>query len=159
MYEIEQLQRTGSAIVGYRLICGRSKNDPTLDIFKEFEKEVEKLRKSGIVIAKIARKVDNVWVTLNGGWWHEFEFRIIPAEYITPNVNLIIKEKYRIITKIPATVRKELNNAVKNGILIHFKKDGIIPECYCFIGYEREAKNKLTSNGISDYENLKKVLI
>jgi hypothetical protein len=48
-----------------------------------------------------------------------------------PNVAQIRAQATRIIKgKIPASVRKELNNGVRLGLLGHLKKDGLKPEVY-----------------------------
>lgn len=48
-----------------------------------------------------------------------------------PNVIQIRAIAYRVIRgKIPAEVRKELNQAVKNKELGHLKKNGLLPEIY-----------------------------
>ncbi len=70
------------------------------------------------------------------------------------------KEKYRLIRgSIPRCVRTELNKAVKNGILGHFKKDGLVPECYYFISFENEARNAITNKAMESIENIAKVLV
>jgi hypothetical protein len=48
-----------------------------------------------------------------------------------PNVSDILCRSSRIIKgRVPASVRKELNAAVKAGVLGHLKKDGLKPEIY-----------------------------
>jgi len=46
------------------------------------------------------------------------------------NVQLVLQERFRVVHKLPASVRKALNAAVKDGRLGHMKKDGIKPEVY-----------------------------
>ena len=47
------------------------------------------------------------------------------------NVRMVRDDRYRLIQgRVPASVRKALNNAVKQGILGHLKKDGLMPEAY-----------------------------
>jgi hypothetical protein len=56
------------------------------------------------------------------------------------NVDLIKKEGVRVIVgRVPAFVRKELSQGVKNGELTHFKKEGQLHEMYCARGRESEA--------------------
>lgn len=48
-----------------------------------------------------------------------------------PNVEQILCQASRVICgRVPLQVRKELNAAVKAGILGHLKKDGLKPEIY-----------------------------
>jgi len=46
------------------------------------------------------------------------------------NVQMVRDERVRVVYKLPASVRKALNQAVKNGTLGHLKKDGVMPEVY-----------------------------
>lgn len=46
------------------------------------------------------------------------------------NVLMIRNERFRLVHKLPASVRKALNAAVKSGVLGHLKKDGVKPEAY-----------------------------
>lgn len=46
------------------------------------------------------------------------------------NVQLVLQERFRVVHKLPASVRKALNAAVKDGRLGHMKKDGVKPEVY-----------------------------
>lgn len=46
------------------------------------------------------------------------------------NVQMVRQERFREISKLPASVRKALNAAVKDGRLGHMPKDGIKPEVY-----------------------------
>lgn len=47
------------------------------------------------------------------------------------NVMMVLFERVRVIEgRTPATVRKALNAAVKEGRLGHMKKDGLKPEVY-----------------------------
>ena len=46
------------------------------------------------------------------------------------NVQLVLQERFRVVHKLPAAVRKALNAAVKSGMLGHLKKDGVKPEVY-----------------------------
>ncbi len=47
------------------------------------------------------------------------------------NVQLVLVNRFELATcKIPASVRRALNQAVKDGILGHIKKDGHKPEAY-----------------------------
>lgn len=48
-----------------------------------------------------------------------------------PNVEMIRAEGFRIIHgRIPAQVRKELQEGVRKGELGHLKKDGLLPEVF-----------------------------
>jgi|SRR5579859_2716145 len=52
-------------------------------------------------------------------------------ENFGPNVTQILCSATRIVRgKIPAQVRKELNAAVKAGVLGHLKKNGLKPEVF-----------------------------
>lgn len=113
-----------------------------------------------MIIAKIPCKVDNSWATKSEGWWDEWEYRIIDEKLLTPNVKLICQEKYRLIkNKIPSAVKKELQQAVKNGILFHIKKDGVCEECYYFLGYENLAINAVYVDAENALNALKNVLV
>lgn len=47
------------------------------------------------------------------------------------NVQMVRDQRYRmVINRLPADVRKALNEAVRSGLLGHMKKDGHKPECY-----------------------------
>jgi hypothetical protein len=46
------------------------------------------------------------------------------------NVLQVLENRFSVITKIPSKARKDLNDAVKKGVLGHIKKDGISPEVY-----------------------------
>jgi hypothetical protein len=46
------------------------------------------------------------------------------------NVYMVQLEGVRIVGKMPAQVRKDLNQAVKNGELGHIKRKGLRPEAY-----------------------------
>lgn len=48
----------------------------------------------------------------------------------TRNVQLIMREGFRLVGRMPAEVRKELRAAVKTGVLGHIKKDGLLPEAF-----------------------------
>lgn len=52
-------------------------------------------------------------------------------ESFGPNVTNILVAATRVIrSRVPAQVRKELNAAVKAGVLGHLKRDGLKPEIY-----------------------------
>jgi dTDP-4-amino-4,6-dideoxygalactose transaminase len=46
------------------------------------------------------------------------------------NVQMVRQERFRVVHKLPASIRKALNAAVKSGQLGHMKKDGVKPEIY-----------------------------
>lgn len=46
------------------------------------------------------------------------------------NVQFVLRERFRVVHKLPSSVRKALNAAVKAGVLGHMKKDGVKPEVY-----------------------------
>lgn len=61
------------------------------------------------------------------------------------NVEMVRQARFRVVHKLPASVRKALNAAVKNGQLGHMKKDGIKPEVYYHPNFEYlaiEERNK-----------------
>jgi cell wall assembly regulator SMI1 len=54
-----------------------------------------------------------------------------------------------VTSKLPASVRKALNNAVKSGELAHMKKDGIKPEVYYHPNFKYlaiDARNKAVAD-------------
>jgi hypothetical protein len=46
------------------------------------------------------------------------------------NIKNVLNERILVVTKLPASVRKALNLAVKDGRLGHLKKDEMNPEVY-----------------------------
>lgn len=53
------------------------------------------------------------------------------------NVEMIKVERFRLIkNKIPISIRKSLNEAVRSGILGHMKKEKYKPECYYFLPFK-----------------------
>jgi hypothetical protein len=68
------------------------------------------------------------------------------------NVKMVLVQRVRIVrSSIPASVRKALNAAVKEGVLKHMKKDGMKPECYYHPTFEYLAigeRNKIACEGI-----------
>ena len=46
------------------------------------------------------------------------------------NVEMVRAERVRVVTRLPAAVRKALNAAVKRGELGYMPKDGHKPACY-----------------------------
>ena len=61
------------------------------------------------------------------------------------NVQLVLQERFRVVHKLPAAVRKALNAAVKSGKLGHLRKDGVKPEVYFHPSFKHlavEERNK-----------------
>lgn len=59
------------------------------------------------------------------------------------NVEMVRMERVRIVKgRMPAQVRKALNEAVKSGHLAHMKKDGYKPECYYHPTFEYLARGE-----------------
>lgn len=52
------------------------------------------------------------------------------------NVQLVLQERFRVVHRLPAAVRKALNAAVKSGKLGHLRKDGVKPEVYFHPNFE-----------------------
>ena len=157
MYEIELLLKGKKVRFGYRQSCG--KKDLSEITFKAFEKILSKMEKENIFVFKNKIKIDNAYATSKGGFWNEWEYEIIDKRFITPNVRMLIKQKYRLIkNSIPREIRRELNNAVKNGVLGRFKKDGLIPECYYFINYKQDAESAVYNNVQNSLDNIAKIL-
>jgi len=62
------------------------------------------------------------------------------------NIQIILDTRIRVTTKLPASVRKVLNKAVKDGILGRLKKDGLKPEIYFHPNFDylaRSERNKI----------------
>lgn len=157
MVEIDILLKNKKVNIGYRQCCGKKDNSEIN--FKNFEKQIKEMEKDNIFVIKKQFKVDNAYATSKGGFWQEFEYSIIDNNFLTPNVKMIIKEKYRLIkNKIPRQVRTELNNAVKNGILGHIKKDGLCDECYYFVSFKKEAENAIYNKASESIELISKIL-
>ena len=79
------------------------------------------------------------------------------------NIEMVKCQRVRLITsKLPANVRKVLNQAVKDGILGHMKKDNYKPECYYFKPFEHLAREERTlehNKSVEALVNLSKVLV
>lgn len=58
------------------------------------------------------------------------------------NIEMVRSERVRVISKLPQDTRKQLNNAVKNGLLAHKKKEGHKPEVYYHPDFEHIANIK-----------------
>lgn len=69
---------------------------------------------------------------------------ISPAGYTAdfgPNVEqILVRGTRKIISKVPAQVRKELRLAVKAGVLGHMPKDGLKPEMFFHPDRKNSAK-------------------
>lgn len=58
------------------------------------------------------------------------------------NIEMVRSERVRIVSKMPKETRAQLNNAVKNGLLAHKKKEGHKPEVYYHPDFEYLANVK-----------------
>lgn len=59
------------------------------------------------------------------------------------NVEIVKCQRVRLIKgKVPANIRKALNQAVKDGVLGHMKKDNHKPECYYFKPFKHMADDE-----------------
>lgn len=56
------------------------------------------------------------------------------------NVEMVRNQRVSLVGKLPASVRRALNEAVKRGELGHMKKDGHKPEAYFHPTFEYLAK-------------------
>lgn len=72
------------------------------------------------------------------------------------NVEFVLSARVKIVkSKIPKDVRVALDGAVKEGKLLHMKKEGLFPECYCHPGfdylaiYERKKEAEKKINALS----------
>lgn len=79
------------------------------------------------------------------------------------NVEMVKCQRVRLITsRLPASVRKSLNNAVKDGVLGHMKKDNYKPECYYFKPFKHlanQARTEAHNNFIESLTNISKVIV
>lgn len=76
------------------------------------------------------------------------------------NVKLVQIMSVRLITNsLPASVRKSLNKAVKNGELGHIKKDGLRPEAYHHINARPRALAEREKHANHSIEIIKSVCI
>jgi hypothetical protein len=67
------------------------------------------------------------------------------------NVMKVQMNRIQVVSKLPASVRKALNEAVKRGELAHMKKDGLKPEVYyhpTFKYLANDARNKAVESAI-----------
>jgi hypothetical protein len=59
------------------------------------------------------------------------------------NVEMVRALRVKLVTsKMPASVRRSLNDAVKAGQLGHLKKDGLLPEAYFHPTFDYMAKGE-----------------
>lgn len=71
------------------------------------------------------------------------------------NIEMIKCQRVRLIkSKLPLSVRKSLNEAVKSGILGHMKKDGYKPECYYFLPFKYLANKARTEEHNKQMDSL-----
>ncbi|MGD8707049.1 MAG: hypothetical protein PVI88_00010 [Nitrosopumilaceae archaeon] len=74
------------------------------------------------------------------------------------NIEIIRMQRVLLVTgKIPAEVRKALNNAVKTGYLFHLKKDGNKPEVYFHPNFDYLAKQERYEHELKVLNSLKSV--
>ena len=52
------------------------------------------------------------------------------------NVEIVRASRVFIVSKLPRDVRSALNEAVRDGLLCHKKKDGLLPEVYYHPSFE-----------------------
>jgi hypothetical protein len=58
------------------------------------------------------------------------------------NVQMVRNERVKVVVnKLPREVRTALNEAVRNGVLAHMRKDGFKPEVYYHPTFEYMAKD------------------
>ena len=74
------------------------------------------------------------------------------------NVEMIRSEGFRIVSKIPSFIRKELMLAVRNGELGHLKKDRLLPEVFFHPDYRDAAQNEQTRRALLSINSIKKVV-
>lgn len=74
------------------------------------------------------------------------------------NIEMVRSERVRVISKLPQDTRTQLNNAVKNGLLAHKKKEGHKPEVYFHPSFEHLANAKRNEIAEQSIRNLSKVL-
>ena len=75
------------------------------------------------------------------------------------NVEMIKCQRVRLIkSKLHANTRKALNQAVRDGILGHMKKDNYKPECYYFKPFKHmadDARTREHNKAIDSLDSLK----
>lgn len=77
---------------------------------------------------------------------------------ITPNVEMLRKEKIRLIVgSYPAHVRKEWGEGVKAGLLAHRRKDGLLLEFYCHPDWLGQALLMQRNQALRGLEAIKKI--
>ena len=82
------------------------------------------------------------------------------TEAYGPNVTAILYHATRVVRgKIPAQVRKELNTAVKDGVLGHLKRDGLKPEIYYHPDHKHGAIERQSREAFAAIENIAKVVL
>lgn len=74
------------------------------------------------------------------------------------NVEMVRTARVKLVTcKIPASVRKALNNAVKKGELLHMKKDKLKPEVYFHPNFRYMAINERCKHEKETVQAIKKI--
>lgn len=71
---LADLQKNGTAIVGYRTACGST--DKTHKVYRIWLKAVKLLSKNGVKLQEENMPVDNKSPTMAGGFWNEIRYSI-----------------------------------------------------------------------------------
>lgn len=75
------------------------------------------------------------------------------------NVQKVRMERVSLIRgSLPSQTRKALNAAVKEGQLVHFKKDVYKPEAYCHPSFDHMAKSERNKHAANTIKALSKCL-
>lgn len=72
------------------------------------------------------------------------------------NVEIVKCQRVRLIKgRMPANIRKALNQSVRDGVLGHMKKDGYKPECYYFKPFKYMADDERVKEHNKAIDSLK----
>ena len=75
------------------------------------------------------------------------------------NVQMVLMQRVRVVSgSIPMSVRKALNAAVKQKVLGHIKKDGLLPEVYFHPTFDYLAKAERKNIAMQSIKAIRGVL-
>lgn len=77
-----------------------------------------------------------------------------------PNVANILAHGSRVVVgRIPASVRKDLREAVKDGVLGRLPKDGLKPEVFFHPAHKGSAKELQMRHAAADIDAIRKIIV
>ena len=87
--------------------------------------------------------------------------KVSKGELTTEQANVLIVQMIgvQIVKKLPAQIRKQLNDAVSRGELAHIKKSGLLPEVYHHVNARARAIETREREMRNAIQSLSKVLV